>query len=408
MDLVKQRLLCWISSSESKEMDFAISEIHLAPNQPVCPRRIDTKGMPEQAHGSSVVGASEINQLAASQRRLFFPAPLWRKATAQGSCFDTNSRAKAMGLDVAGRSELQITERVVMKALPNFGLPASIEALNGGLKAGLQRWSKHRGNPKPQAETNHATDGIGKLVSPLKQCVVVKLRKARQTKGASMLSQSGHDEISADGIDRPGGHQPSVQRDSVEHAHFCAAFNNESLHNIEAIELRARRCDLGQVPTGWRRGAAHSLLSIQSTSAFENAADGAHRGRARKSLPQPLQPNRCGAKFTEVTVRTQLMTKTQHNIFSIPIGATGAMRNTRTVAPVNLTDLTTFAPLSPSLDGGETDVKLACNRSHGLAPMNSFYHGLPSLLFGSFLPMLLAPHKVVFVDDTDPELLASS
>lgn len=108
-------------------MDLVSSEVHFAPDPPVGPSGMDVEAMAEQAHGSTVIGPSKIIQFTAGKRPFFFPVPTRRKAVASRSCLDTRSQAAAMCLDVATRSELEISQRVVVEAVPDFACQRALK-----------------------------------------------------------------------------------------------------------------------------------------------------------------------------------------------------------------------------------------------------------------------------------------
>ena len=387
-------------------MDSVGSEVHFAPNQPVGPQRINIEAMAEQADGSTIIGASKINQFAVRKRCFFSPVPPWRKAVASRSCLDTRSRAQTMGLDVATGSGLEIRKRVVVEAVPDFCLPAGIEALDGCLKASLQWRSKHRSHLKAQAEADDSTDGVGKLVGSLEKRVIVKLSEARQSKSAPVLGKSCHHGGGADCIHWPGDHQTPVQRDAIEHPDLSSTFDDEPFHNVEAVKLQTSRSDFWQVPTWrwWR--AAHSLLSIQGPSALQDAADGAYRGRIGQPLCQPLALDGCGTELPQIALRAQLMAKAQYQIFPKSFRTTRMMGHARTIAPVNLIELTTLGASYPSPYGRKAHSKLSSDRPHRGSAVNSFYHGLSLRFPKAFLPMLGTP-KMVFDHHNDTNVLAS-
>src|SRR3990167_1848630 len=125
-------------------MDLLSVGVDLAPHQAMSPHRMDIEAAPKKTHGSVIVGTSQVDQRAAIKRRMFFPTPVRGKGPASRGRLDPAGRPLTVGLDVAGRTGLQIAKRVVMEALPYLGLPAAVEALNCSLKAGLPWRSKDR------------------------------------------------------------------------------------------------------------------------------------------------------------------------------------------------------------------------------------------------------------------------
>lgn len=119
----------------------------------------------------------------------------------------------AVGCDVPGGLELQSGQGLIMEALPNFGLPATVETFNGGLKPGFPRRGKYRDNSQAQAEPDHPAHAIGKAVISLEAGVIVELSVSRNAKTTPVLAQSRNDFGGGDCLIRPACNQTSMERD---------------------------------------------------------------------------------------------------------------------------------------------------------------------------------------------------
>ena len=190
-----------------------------------------------------------------------------------------------------------------MEALPNFGLPASVEAFDSGLEAGFPWRSKDCGHSQAQAKADDSSNGVLKLVSALETSVVVKLGIGWQPKGLPVFNQGLDHCVSEDGAIGPRCNQTSVQRYGVEDLDSNSTFDDQSLDDIEAIQLASSRCHLRQIPAGWRRWMTSSMPAIQSTAPLQDAPDGAQCGNPSHTSSDQFSPNGLSSVFAQDAAR---------------------------------------------------------------------------------------------------------
>lgn len=111
------------------------------------PVLIDQEAMPQKLHFALFARAPQVDD-ASVRIGLKVELPESRKGPASGSLLDAAIGMTAVGCDVPSRLELQSDQGLVMEALPNFGLPATIKTFNGSLKPGFPRRGKDGGNTK--------------------------------------------------------------------------------------------------------------------------------------------------------------------------------------------------------------------------------------------------------------------
>src|SRR3972149_2973346 len=204
---VQERLPVRLTSSECIEADLFSCEINVGPDQTVRPRTVDHKGVTEQAHPTVGISSAQVNN-AAHKPSLEIELPRAGEQASAGCGLDAQSSTLTVGDGILGRPRLQGHKGVEMEALPNFRLPASVEAFDSGLETGFPWRSKDCGHSQAQANADDSSDGVFKLMSSLKTSVVVKLDIGRQPKGSPVLNQGLDNRMSEDGAIWPRGDQP--------------------------------------------------------------------------------------------------------------------------------------------------------------------------------------------------------
>ena len=116
------------------ESDGLGAEIHLAPDQAVGPEGIGLEGAPEEAHRTGLRSAPDEDHHPFGMG-LQIRLPRGRERTPWGRAFDAGGRALAVGADIAPGALLKVSERIVVEACPDLGLPAAVEGFDGGLEA---------------------------------------------------------------------------------------------------------------------------------------------------------------------------------------------------------------------------------------------------------------------------------
>ena len=203
--------------------------------------------------------------------------------------------ARAVGRDKGAAVQTQRPKVAVMETLPEFGLPQAVEALDGGLEAGLARRGKNGHHALGQAKADQPTEAANGAGRACKTGVIVHLQINRSSPPPPVRPENG-----GDGLHPPtrgrrfGQHQLAPQGNGIEHLHRTLAAQLQSLHHVELVEFRPTGADLGQIPPRRRRGIAPALLR-QDTPTPQDPSDRADAGRApafsQQDMPDRLRSN---------------------------------------------------------------------------------------------------------------------
>jgi hypothetical protein len=142
-DSDKQRLAARIFASECKEADGVVLQIDFAACKAMLPMLGHLEAGSQQMHAIGFVSSAQKDHGAAG---------LGTQIKSQASGIGPSRRGTVTPLHAAGtvargiasRDCFQVRQIEELITLPHFGLPQSIKALDGILKARLARRSKHR------------------------------------------------------------------------------------------------------------------------------------------------------------------------------------------------------------------------------------------------------------------------
>lgn len=275
-----------------------------------------------------------------------------------------------------------------MEALPDLGLPAGIETLDGGLESGFSRWGKDGGDTQAQTKPNHAADAIGESVVSLEAGVIVELGISRKAQDAPVLAQGRDDFGGWDISIRPGACQSAVKRDRSEHIHMNAALYDQVFDNVEAIELAGSLSHIGQIPPRNWWPTAHPSAAIESAAPLEDPADCAHRRDWADAPPDQLAMDGRSPVFAEHTGLFEITANCQHEILNRSLDASRLMGRTGPIVAIQLSQRLIPGSLDPVMDGSHTNLILPCDASQGCAMTGSSHHGLSPFSLGSFFLMV--------------------
>src|SRR3990172_1238946 len=218
-DFFQERLGGWIASSQGTEADGFPIQVDHGTNQTVQPIPIDGKGMSEHVDTALVVGTSQIDDRS---RGMFLQVktPTFWKGTPSRRRLGTG-RATLPGSDnVLGGTAGQPAKRMMFEPRPDLRLPETVEAFDGRLKTGLVGRRKYRNDPQAQAQSRHASHGIGMLSRSLKTIVVVELSIAGKSQCSPVFHQMLDHALGTDRPRRPGHRQSAMQRNSRQNGHI--------------------------------------------------------------------------------------------------------------------------------------------------------------------------------------------
>jgi hypothetical protein len=190
-DRAKKRLPCRFSSSQRIEANEPRVQVNLSSDQTMRPVVIHRKAVPQKANLSLLVSPAQEDNVAV-RACLEVQLPAIGKRVSCRSLLDASSESVAVGSHVPGRLCLHGRHRVIMKALPDFSLPAGIVAFDCRLKASLLNRDKDRDDSQAQAKSHDTADRVPKLMSPLETGVVIELSVSRKPKDAPTLGEGFH------------------------------------------------------------------------------------------------------------------------------------------------------------------------------------------------------------------------
>ena len=165
-----------------------------------------------------------------------------------------------------------------------------------------------------------------------------------------------------------------MQGDAVEHLDLGSVPDDQALDDVEAVQLRLGRGNLGQIPAAGRRRPTGPAAAVQRATAGEDAVDGPQRWQRSDALLPESLPDSGGPDGSQVAVG-QLAPSLQHQVLHSGVGAAGLVRRVRAIRPVHAIQALAFGPLDPVRDSGDTNAEAAGDDAQGLTASHSGYHG---------------------------------
>src|SRR3990172_6894870 len=248
-------LIVGLPPSQGLAADAMLFKMELGADQAVGPMRVHGKRASQQRNAPLVVGTSEIDDRSLGNHGEI-ERPFLGEGTALGGRLLTYGVTSTVGRDELAGLRPEIRSRVESEAVPDLGLPASVVALDASLKTGFTGRRKDRSDVQTQAKTRDASQGVWMDVRTVKHGIVVELGVVRQAKSAPMAHQRLHHDFACDCRVRPRGDQPAVQGNPIEDFYAHTALDDQSLDDVEAVQLGLLTGKVGQVPTSrWGRPA---------------------------------------------------------------------------------------------------------------------------------------------------------
>src|SRR6516162_1849171 len=136
LGLLDQRLLVRGTPPQGVELNPLLLDINLGTHQPMLPQWVHGKRPAQQLHLALRVAAPDKDQPPLGMG-LQVQLPAAREGTPQRCRLDTCGGALPMRRHIASRLRLHAGQGVVVEPRPDLGLPQTIEALDGRLKARL-------------------------------------------------------------------------------------------------------------------------------------------------------------------------------------------------------------------------------------------------------------------------------
>jgi hypothetical protein len=332
------------------------AEVEFAANEAMLPSGIDGEAMGQEAGATGVIGTADEDDLGVSASR----QAIWRPREARGRGLLTRLGFEVMSGDEAVGPVAELGPVGVVEAFPDFGLPQIVEGLDLVLEAMLAGWGEDGGDPQGQAEEGDGTEAIGMVMGTMKAQIVIELSVGGQPVRPPVGEQRILGELGGDGGGEETAAKAAVQGDGVEDLNLADALDDESLDDIEGVQLDPTRGHLREVPTGRRWGAAGQWMDGRRLGA-QGAEDG-----DRAIFAQGIEVAESVAQTEDVL----------DDLSGEGVG--GSMRAVRTLPEIDPVESVSAGSRDPVLDVGEGEPEPARDlpqaeatprEQHQLSPM---------------------------------------
>lgn len=333
--------------------------------------------MAEQFEFAARIGAAQEDNRSL-KRALQVERPAGRKGPPLGSGVEAWRCAKTSGVDEASGTVGQGREILVLKASPDFFLPAAVVVLDGRLEAGLPRRGEDGSDVELETKPDDASEGIGPLVGALEDRVVVELNVLGASESAPMLDEHFDRESGGPGGFDPTGAEATMQADAIEDHDVGSATNDEPFHEVEAVEFGLMGRDAWQIPPFGRGRTTDSSASIERAAAEENSPDGAQGWDALgAALLERPKNGRC-AELSEIAGLLELLAEPQDEILqTVRRGTGGASSTSWRITPDHSVKPLIMGTSNPVLHCSQTDMKFPLNISQRSSTANCRHHLSP-------------------------------
>jgi hypothetical protein len=251
------------------------AKVEFAPEEAMLPSRIDVEAVGQEADATCVIGAADEDDLGVHASR----QAIWRPGEARGRGLLTRLAFEVMSGDEAVGPEAELGAVGVVEAFPDFGLPQGVEGLDLVLEAMLARWGEDGGDPQGQAEEGDGTEAIGMVMGTMEAQIIIELGVGGQPVRPPVGEQRILGEPGGDGGGEKTAAKAAVQGDGVEDLNLADALDDESLDDVEGVQLDPSRGNVGEVPTGRWWGAAEATGATDQTVAPEDIGNGGAAGQ---------------------------------------------------------------------------------------------------------------------------------
>jgi hypothetical protein len=374
-----------VAPAQGIEPDPVRVEIDLAPDQAVGPGSIDGEGVSEQRGSPRGARPAEEDDLP-PQRRLPVKLPRRGERAARWRRLVSEGRLPSVRRNVAGRDGGEPLQALVVAAVPDFELPAAVEALHPCLEPVLLDRGKYWRDGEAQAEARHAANRVPELVRPLEARVVVELGVRREPQGPPVGHEGVEDYLGRHRADGPRPREAAMEREGGQHVDVDPAFDHQVLDDIEAVQFRLRRGDLWEVPPPGRGRAADAVPAIEGATPLEDPTDRAHRrdrldtrvAELAMDGRRPVLPEGAGHSEVAADGEDSVLDRGGRPVDQVRGG--GAVRPVHPIQPLRP------GPVDPAFDRRPAHSELARYRSDRLPSAHCFHHGSTSRLLSFFSP----------------------
>ena len=376
------------TAAQGKEEDSVFAEEHLGTDETMRPVRGDMELPAEELDVAMSVRSTQEDDSAA-RGLLEIEGPWGGERATDWGPFLTVGGTLANGMDETVGLLLEGGEGREVKSAPDLGLPTAVEALDAVLETGFTGRSKDRYDAQAQAHARHSAQDIQMVLRSEETSVVIKLGKVRQAEFAPVIEDAVHGGFSGYAIRREGGGEASEDGDAVEDVDLGTALDGQILHDVEAVEFSGLGGEGRQVPADRWGEVSDAAPAIQSSPAFQDAADGSEGGAWGNPNRVQLAKDGRGSKLAQIAVLLEIRAKTEDEILDSLIAAIGRTRADRgAIGEVDAVQATIAGAATPELDRGQTDTETPRHLAHGDAASDQRDHGLAPLPGSEFCVML--------------------
>jgi hypothetical protein len=368
---VNERLVIWLPSSKAVKTDLVMGQIDFSPDEAMRPERINGIMSALDLDVTKMISATQIDD-GALEWKLVIRFPVLREGTARRSGVNTwrgslpCCQSKTIGTSLDG------IVVVMHEPLPDFLLPAAVEALDDGLEAGLMGWGEDRGDAQLQAQTDDTPEGVGKLTCTAKDGVVVKLGIFRESVNAPVSDQRIGGGLGGPRGSDPTGTEACLHADGGQDVDVDPAQQTKVFDEVKAIDVRQPGSDAWEVPAFGRGRPPNSASSIESAAAQKDSADGAEGWNFVKTAFFEGELDCQGTEVTQVALIPELLANSQNQIFDA--GRRGGFLASSTswhIAPSDAVNTQIAGTLHPTLNGSQCHAKFLRHRTLRATPPHS-------------------------------------
>jgi hypothetical protein len=151
-----------------------MGKVHLAAHESMQPTSVHRVGRTEQMHVALIIASADEDHCPL-EGDVEVEREAFGKHVAVWGAFPFGGGLGPVGGYIAMGEGHQACDVGAVVPLPDLALPKGVEAFNGVLKARLARWGEHGNDFQSQTQAADATYGIGELMCPLEDRIVVEL-----------------------------------------------------------------------------------------------------------------------------------------------------------------------------------------------------------------------------------------
>jgi hypothetical protein len=199
---------------------------------------------------------------------------------------------------------------------------------------------------------------------PLENRVVVELGVLGQAVPPPMVDQRRNRLFRSPRRLNPTAAHASVDGHSIQDHDVGPTTDDQTLYEVETLQLGLSSRNLRQIPTRWRRRTTDTLATIEQTAANQDPTDSPHGWQRLDTSPLEFVVDRPRSEFSKSTRLPKFSTQEDHHVLGPSRGRLLLTPPTaRTTRPINTIQALLACTVHPDLDRPETDLKPLCHRT---------------------------------------------